>query len=284
MIRKKLSWATRVLRALRNNLPDRKPELWRRLPSALWKQLRARIAPPRGEVMCTIANGLKMQVDPRDPMGQAIYLYGCYDYPITRLIETLIVPGMVFLDIGANAGFFSLLASARCKQVFAFEPLPANLRRIARNIEINRLKNVSVIGKAVGDREGTATLYVPQSDNSGLASLNQMAGAKMIEVPVLTLDDLVRAQQLGRVDLIKIDIEGAEVKAFEGARELLSRADAPDVIFEAHPGSEAAKWLEARGYSIYEFTLQREWEARNLFASKRKISSRIEKAVRSLRP
>jgi FkbM family methyltransferase len=271
-----------VLRALRNNLPGRKPELWRRLPSALWKQLRSRITPVQGEVTCSIRGGLRMQVDPRDPMGEAIYLYGCYDYPVTKLVEALIAPGMVIFDVGANAGFFSLLASTRCQQVYAFEPLPSNLRRIRRNIEINRLRNVSVVQKAVGDRQGTATLYVPESDNSGLASLTHMAGAESIEVPVITLDGYVRSQGLRGVDVMKIDIEGAEVMAFEGARELLSRGDAPDVIFEAHPGSDAAKWLEARGYSIYELKLQREWEARNLFASKRKVKGRVGRQVRIL--
>jgi len=271
-----------MLRALRNNLPDRKPELWRRLPSAAWKHLRARIAPPAGEVTCTITNGLKMQVDPRDPMGQAIYLYGCYDYPVTRLVEALVRPEMVVFDIGANLGFFSLLASTRCDKVFAFEPLPVNLQRIHRNIQINALRNVTVVEKAVGDREGMATLYVPEGDSSGLASLDQSVGGKPIEVPMVTLDGFVRSQTLTRVDLIKIDIEGAEVLAFEGARELLSGADAPDIIFEAHPGSEAAQWLQARGYAIYEFRLRREWEARNLFASKRGLADRVSRHVRSV--
>ena len=221
-----------------------------------------------------------MQVDPRDPMGQAIYLYGCYDYPITRLIETLIAPGMVFFDVGANAGFLSLVASAKCEQVFAFEPLPSNVKRIARNIEINALRNVTVVDKAVGDREGSATLYVPESDNSGLASLNSSVGGKSIEVGLITLDGFVRERGLKRVDVMKIDIEGAEVMAFEGAKELLSRPDAPDIIFEAHPGSDAAKWLESSGYVIYEFTLQRDWEARNLFASKREVKGDVGKQVR----
>jgi FkbM family methyltransferase len=282
MISKKLSCATRVLRALRNNFPDRKPELWRRLPSALWKQLRLRVAPVAGEVTCPIYGGLRMAVDPRDPIGRAIYLYGCYDYPVTRLIEALIAPGMVFFDVGANAGFFSLVASTKCEQVYAFEPLPSNLGRIKCNIEINGLKNVSVIEGAVGDCEGSATLYVPQGDNSGLASLNQMADAQKIEVRVLTLDAFVRDKGLVRADVMKIDIEGAETMAFEGARELLSLADAPDVIFEAHPGSEAANWLAARGYTIYEFTLQREWEARNLFASKRALRSHVARQVRRI--
>lgn len=223
-----------------------------------------------------------MQVDPRDPMGQAIYLYGCYDYPITRLIETLIAPGMVFFDVGANAGFFSLLASTRCEQVYAFEPLPSNLRRIGRNLEINHLKNVTVVDRAVGDREDTATLYVPDSDNSGLASLNSSVGGTSFAVPLITLDGFVRERGLTRVDVIKIDIEGAEVMAFEGAREMLSRPDAPDVIFEAHPGSDAANWLEASGYAIYEFVLQREWEARNLFASKRGMKGDVAPQVRQM--
>ena len=250
----------------------------------MWKQLRSRVSPIRGEVTCTIRGGLRMQVDPRDPIGQAVYLYGCYDYPITRLIETLIAPGMVFFDVGANAGFESLVASTKCAEVFAFEPLPSNLQRIRRNIEINGLKNVTVIEKAVGDREGSATLYVPESDNSGLASLNQMAGAKAIDVPVITLDRFVRELGLKRVDVMKIDIEGAEVMAFEGAKELLSAAKAPDVIFGAHPGSDAAKWLESAGYTIYEFVLQREWEARNLFASKRKVEGEVGRQVRGALP
>ncbi|MGZ4787898.1 MAG: FkbM family methyltransferase [Terriglobales bacterium] len=229
--------------------------------------------------MCSIRSGLRMQVDPRDPIGQAIYLYGCYDYPVTKLVESLIEPGMVFFDIGANAGLFSLLAATKCERVYAFEPLPSNLRRMRRNIKINGLRNVSILEKAVGDREATATLYVPESDNSGLASLTYMAGAKSIEVPVITLDKFVQQKRLARVDLMKIDIEGAEVMAFEGAGELLSRADAPDVIFEAHPGSEAAKWLEARGYTIYEISLRREWEARNLFASKRELKREAARLV-----
>jgi len=264
-----------VLRLLRNNLPDRKPELWQSLPLSLWKQLRLRIAPSAGEVTCSVAGGLRMQVDPLDPIGRAIYLYGCYDYPLTQLIRALIRPGMVFFDIGANTGFVSLVASTKCERVFAFEPLPSNLRRIRRNLEINKLQNVTVVDRAVGDREATATLYVPDSQNTGLASLKKMAGARSIEVPVVTLDGFAREQQGSRVDLIKIDIEGTEVMAFEGARELLSRPHAPEVIFEAHPGSEAAHWLEAVGYTIYEFKLQREWEARNLFASKQELTDRI---------
>jgi len=223
-----------------------------------------------------------MQIDPQDPMGQAIYLYGCYDYPITRLLETIITTSTVFFDVGANVGFFSLLASTKCDHVYAFEPLPSNLKRLARNMEINGLQNVTVIERAVGDHAGRATLYVPESDNSGLASLNASVGGKALEVPLITLDGFVRERELKQIDVMKIDIEGAEVLAFEGARELLTRNDAPDVIFEAHPGSEAAQWLKSRGYAIYEFRLHREWEARNLLASRRKLAANVRKQVREV--
>jgi FkbM family methyltransferase len=257
-----------------------KPELWQRLPSAVLRKLRLRFAPPEAVITCPIRGGMRMELDLRDPISKAIYLYGCYEYPVTRLIEALIAPGMIFFDIGANAGFFSLLASARCRQVCAFEPLPSNLRRVRQNIEINRLKNVVVIENAVGDRGGSATLYVPEGDNSGLASLNPRPNARKIAVPVITLDHFVGDQGLERVDVMKIDIEGAEVLAFEGGRKLLSRPDAPDVIFEAHPGSDAANWLAGHGYRIYEFRLQREWEARNLFATKREPSKKVARQLK----
>jgi hypothetical protein len=63
---------------------------------------------------------------------------------------------------------------------------------------------------------------------------------------------------------------------------LLTPPEAPDVIFEAHPESEAAEWLRTRGYAIYEFALQREWEARNLFASKRPLAAQVLRQVRKL--
>lgn len=220
-----------------------------------------------------------MRLDLRDPVAKSIYLYGCYEYPVTRLISAILRPGMVFFDIGANAGFFSLLASTKCKAVYAFEPLPSNLHRLSINLELNATQNVTVVQSAVTDRSGTGTLYVPEDENTGLASLIEETGGHSIAVPTITLDEFVRKQGIGRVDLIKIDIEGAEALAFEGAQELLSRVDAPDVIFEAKPGSEAANRLQSCGYTIYEFKLQREWEAPNLFASKKEFSHLLARQV-----
>lgn len=220
-------------------------------------------------------------MDSRDPMGKALYLYGCYEYAATELILALVRPETVFLDIGANIGYFSLIAAPRCKKVYAFEPVIKIYRRLERNVARNNLPNVTTWNSGVTDHDGEDTLYLPRNENTGLASLQPIPGAEEIKIPVVTLDKLVSDQSIGGVHLIKIDIEGAEVKAFEGARTLLSQADAPDIVFESHPSSQAANWLRSQGYRVFGFARERDYEARNLVASKRSLPPPV---IRKLKP
>lgn len=220
--------------------------------------------------------GVEIEVDARDAMGKAIYLYGCYEYAVTELIQTLVGPDTVFFDVGANIGYYTLLAAPISKRVFAFEPVGKIYEQVNRNILRNRLANVKTFNCAVGDHDGEAALFLPQSsENIGLASLEAMDNAERVIVPLVTLDRVVRDHAINRVDLIKIDVERAEVQAFEGGRELLSRSDAPDVIFESHQGSGAAEWLRQHGFQNYSFRHQREYEAPNLFATKRPLPGNI---------
>lgn len=265
-----------MLRSLAHNLPHRKPELWRALPAALYRQARLRSGSLPASVITRLPGDTQIEVDSRDPMGKAIYLYGCYEYEVTQLVRDLITPQTVFFDVGANIGYYSLLAASRAKLVFAFEPMKAIFDRLAKNVKRNGLSNVTMVNAAVSDRDGDDTIFTqPSSNNTGLASLQASEGAVPESVPAVTLDTLIREHRLARVDLMKVDIEGAEVRAFEGGRELLSPSDAPDVIFEAHAGSGAADWLSQHGYVIYQFKRQREYEAPNLFASKRKLPTKI---------
>jgi FkbM family methyltransferase len=269
-----------VLRSLSNNLPHRKPELWRALPGALYRQLRLRSGTLPRFVTTRLPGDTEIEVDARDPMGQAIYLYGSYEYEVTQLVLDLITPRTVFFDVGANIGYYSLLAASRAKLVFAFEPMKPIFDRLAKNVKHNGLANVTILNAAVAERDGGVTIFVqPSSENTGLASLQASAGASAEQVPAVTLDTVVRDQRLAQLDLMKIDIEGAEIRAFEGGRELLSRTDAPDVIFESHPGSTAADWLRQRGYEIFGFKRHREYEAPNLFASKRELPAKISKRL-----
>jgi FkbM family methyltransferase len=164
------------------------------------------------------------------------------------LFGRLLRPGEVVLDVGANVGYYSLSAAARVgpgRRVFAFEPGPAAAARLRENAALNGLNNLQVIEAAVADRPGTLRLHL--SEDSEAASLFPSATgvAASVEVPVTTLDDFVKQAALPRVDLLKIDAEGAEVGILRGGRQLLAGADAPVLIVEANPVT-----LEAAGESV----------------------------------
>lgn len=272
-----------MLRSLAHNLPHRKPELWRALPAALFRQMRLRSGSLPESVTSRLPGDTEIEVDARDPIGRAIYLYGCYEYEVTQLVRDLLTPQTVFFDVGANIGYYSLLAASRAKLVFAFEPMKKIFDRLAKNVKHNGLSNVTMMNAAVSDRDGDDTMFSnPSSENTGLASLQASEGTLPEQVPAVTLDTVMHDQRLARVDLMKIDIEGAEVRAFAGAKHLLSRPDAPEIIFESHAGSGAADCLKHHGYSIYEFRNQRDYEAPNLFASKRELPSKILKRLHPL--
>lgn len=263
------------------NLPNQKPELWRNLPGSVLRKIRLEWSDLPPTVIRKLPNGLKMQVDPNDAIGRSIYLYGCYEYAVTELIEDTLRADSTFFDIGANVGYYTLLAASRCKKVVSFEPVPEIHDVLAANIQRNNLQNVMLDSCAVGEREGLLKLYIPTGEgNSGLASLEKCENASPLEVSVVTLDEEVRRHSVSHIDLIKIDIEGAEVRAFEGGKKLLSSDRAPDVIFEAHPTSSASEWLRDHGYSIHRFKRERSYEAPNLFASKRALTEKLRRHLR----
>jgi FkbM family methyltransferase len=164
------------------------------------------------------------------------------------LFGRLLRAGGVVLDVGANVGYYALSAAARVGpggRVVAFEPGPAAATRLRENASLNGLTNLQVIEAAVADRPGRLCFHL--SGDSEAASLFESAtgAAGSVEVPVTTLDNFVKDAGLARVDLLKIDAEGAEVGILRGGRQLLAGADAPVVIVEANPVT-----LEAAGESV----------------------------------
>jgi FkbM family methyltransferase len=139
----------------------------------------------------------------------------------------------VILDIGANVGIYSVLSSKAntSATIFSFEPNPINAERLKVNIDINNLRNVRVVQKAVGDQNGAIRFTVPVSniisDSSSVLesfSKNTYDGNlewKSVEVEQTTVDNFVRAEDLSRVDLLKIDVEGYEIAVFKGATEMI---------------------------------------------------------------
>ena len=177
--------------------------------------------------------GFRVQVDLEDRMGQFLYAVGQYERPTSLLIRSLLDTGSTFLDIGANLGYFTLLAAKHVGpggRVIAFEPLPSAHSRLRQNVSLNEFNNCQLHRVALSNRRGTAPFFKGPEHHSGLSSLRPLESFHGVSsIKVERLDDVVSASTA--VDLVKIDVEGAEVKVIQGMQNLLA-AQRPELIVE----------------------------------------------------
>jgi FkbM family methyltransferase len=177
----------------------------------------------------------------------------------TRLMLDEVAPGEVFYDIGACVGVVSVHAAKRGARVIAFEPDPSFRERIIRNLQLNELNNVTVMDFAVSDSAGSATLFT--DGVTGLSpSLRPVLQQERqcVNVPTDAIDEVLARDELPPPDLIKLDVEGAEVHALRGMQGLLRSRAAPRAIFvELHPKflpgfganlKDAERLIESCGY------------------------------------
>jgi FkbM family methyltransferase len=181
--------------------------------------------------------------------GSAIHRcwLGLYEREKQELISQEVSRNTVFYDVGANVGFYSLLASALVGlgRVFAFEPAPRNLGYLRKHLELNSATNVEVLELAVSDKNGVTRFHV---EPSGLMGHLSSDGA--IRVPTATLDSLVVEGRILPPDYIKMDIEGAELLALHGATETVQRYR-PVIFLATHSPEvhvECSRLLESWGY------------------------------------
>jgi len=172
---------------------------------------------------------------------------GIYESQKVSLVAKELKPGSVFYDVGANAGFYSLLAGRiiNLGKAYAFEPLPRNVRYLRRHLELNRIRNVEVIELAVSDSVGRALF-----DELGDSAMGRLAQEGKLCVRTATLDSLVREEGISPPNVIKMDIEGAELRALRGASESIQRYR--PVIFLATHGRKVhegcCQLLQSWGY------------------------------------
>lgn len=136
----------------------------------------------------------------------------------------------VVIDVGAHVGFFTILVAKKAKQVIAVEPEISNYSLLKENSDLNNLKNVKALNAALTDKNSTQRLYLTRLKSVG-HSLEKNFGWKYETVKTLTLDKLVEKIGLKKIDLIKIDTEGAEVKILQGGTKTLKKYK-PKLIIE----------------------------------------------------
>lgn len=150
-----------------------------------------------------------------------------------RLVPQLLQNADVFVDIGANIGYYSCIARVLGKRVVAIEPVPTNYNLLLRAIDANGWDDVEVWPVAVADRTGTTTIY---GANTAASLVPEWAGTSNVyhqTIPVTTLDTILENRFGGERMVVKMDVEGAEYRALLGARSVLARTPKPIWLVEA---------------------------------------------------
>jgi FkbM family methyltransferase len=217
-----------------------------------------------------------IQIDTRSFIEWWIYMFGSYEGGAVDTLKSLVNDQSIVFDVGANVGVFTLPLARRSSVVHAFEPHPRLRARLSENVGLNNLRNVVVNPVALSDEVGFGLLFGASHNNQGQGSLTKRGAAtEPIKCELTTLDQYVRSSDLDRVDLIKIDVEGAEFRVLQGASETLTRLR-PTLYLEINPAfleqagssaKEVGEFLAAHGYAVWRNKVveRRMWgERRNL--------------------
>lgn len=281
------------MRLHREGLRARLRRWLRRGPREWFWVVRRRIQP---HLFCDFAfdGDLRIGLNLQDELALRYALGQQFEPDVCEFFRKVVKPGQVVFDVGANVGQFTLLLAKRVGAfgcVHAFEPAPEEYRKLCANVSLNGFSNVLTNHVAICDRVGETVL---RTAGPGLGLYNSLGRPLVssqigdISVPCTTLDCYVHARGVPRVDLLKVDVEGAELAVLRGAAQLLSRSDAPVIVCEfsdltgtdiGHSTRELRRCLEAFAYRhIYRYSLERgclvpepereRYESANLICSK----------------
>jgi len=236
---------------------------------ALWEAAKKR--DPALPLLMPWYDGMIVDVTLGNDNSLCLYVCGSFEPNEFSFLDGFLRPGMVFVDVGANDGYFSLFAARRVGttgSVVAVEPSTRERINLRRNLARNGLENVHVIAAALGAVSGEADLQLAQSVHSGHNTLGRFAyddvkAANVERVTLMTLDQVVAALGLTHVDFVKIDVEGAEASVVAGGRSVLSKLR-PLMLLEINDRALSAQGATAQtlltclqvdfGYEILAFS------------------------------
>jgi FkbM family methyltransferase len=217
-------------------------------------------------------DGLVVDLTLGNDMSRCLYVSGSFEPNEFCFLGSVLRPGAQFVDIGANEGFYTLFAARRVGpqgRVYAFEPSPRERARLDANIEANKLRNVTVFGEGLAEQEGRAVLHLAEAEHSGQNTLGAFGYpgvdlAADVQVDLTTLDQLRDSGRVARVDVVKMDVEGAEMRVLRGALRTLQH-DRPIMMFELFDAAlrgqgssadEVVDFLRGHGFDLYQFDTQ----------------------------
>ena len=210
------------------------------------------ITMPPNQIVLGEFEGQKMYFDTNDKHGMTaqLFLGGLYEKYETNLFKRVVSEGMTVVDLGANIGYYTLLLAklvGRGGKVFAFEPDPDNFSLLLKNVEANGYDNVIPVRKAVSNKTGATKLFLCRENKGDHRIYDSHDGRESITVDVTTLDTFFENEQYP-IDLIKCDIQGAEMAALQGMTEIVLKNGSLKILIEFWP-----KVLQSFGFSPLEF-------------------------------
>jgi FkbM family methyltransferase len=196
------------------------------------------------------AGGARFQCDLADQICREVAVTGLYEPPVSRVMQHLLPRGGSMVDAGANWGYYALLAAAAVGPsgtVIALEPDPRPFARLQGNLALNGFGQVRALPVAASAAAGRAHVhgYADADANRGTSQLHDApaAGPNSFAVACVTLDELSRT--FAAIDLVKIDVEGAELAALGGMEEGLRTQRYRSIVLELHPGLLADRGTSA---------------------------------------
>ena len=214
----------------------------------------------------TTSDGIKLRLTNPLEYNQRTLLYtnSVYEPEVTSIMSSILEAGNTFFDVGANLGYYTLLASKRVGfhgQVHAFEPAPQQFEHLSLNVRINRATNVVLNNVALSEAPGEREMLFSLGWNQGTHSFGVAEGATMTGlVRCRTIDEYVASNRIKQIDVLKVDVEGAELLVFRGAEKTIRSFSIPVIFFEAcehhsralgNTTIEVKSYLRHLGYDIF---------------------------------
>ncbi|MBX4191400.1 MAG: FkbM family methyltransferase [Candidatus Doudnabacteria bacterium] len=191
-----------------------------------------------------------LYLNQKDSMVSGGIALGVYERPEIKLFLQLLRPEMTVVDVGANIGYYTLLAAQKVKSVIAFEPDPINFQFLTKNIQQNNCTNVISHKLAISNEEKETAFY-ENPDNFGDRRIYQFKESQQKNIVTSVIfDNFMEKSGITNIDMIKIDIQGAEGQALDGMKKILDQPQL-HLLIEFFP-----EGLRATGYDPVQFLRQ----------------------------
>lgn len=223
-------------------------------PINIFRRLLFRRLWRRREVVVRLKNGYQIAVREGEFIGNNIINTRCHDASLGEFLWRLVRQGDTCIDVGANIGYVTLLMAAQCSpngNCISFEADPSLFDQLVENIGRNDISHITPVNAAVSDNNGTVSFQKAGDFNMGLGRVVNDPTSSSFQVSAVRLDEYFAKLDCARV--VKIDVEGHELKVLKGMRSALEAKKVENVVFEEHggAGAESLEFLHRFGYTIF---------------------------------